>query len=480
MRNRVRVAVAVAAVVGGLVLPTTAVADPARNTVSDRVFDEYLSRAVTDTGVPGLSAVITRGGEIVHAAGYGRDSAGAAVTERTPMRIASLTKAFTATAVMILLEDGAIGLDRPVVDQLPEFRTDDPRSDRITVRQLLNQTSGLSDRGADIRATESAGSLAEYTATLRTARLTADPGTRWAYTNVNYNLAARLVEVASGTDFGAFLRQRIFTPLDMPDSALGDDTITPTQGFNSLFGRWIARDELPAFLDDSGSGGVITTAADMGRWLITQSGDGQRLVSAESLALMHAPTPVRDYGMGWGLDTDHGAPLLTHSGNLFTYTSAAALDPSTGYGYAVFANSAALHDATYEILTGLVALGRGEQPAETGNARRWTEGALAALTLGALGLGITGVVRAGGWARRRRTSRWWTTTLRCVPAPLPILLFACYPQLVSVLTNGRTVTWAQLTYFAAPLSIALLACACAGAVTLAARLIRLRSLSSAR
>src|SRR5690606_34848785 len=135
------------------------------------------------------------------------------------------------------------------------------------------------------------------TATLRTARLTADPGTRWAYTNVNYNLAARLVEVTSGTDFGEFLRQRIFAPLGMPDSALGDDTIPPTQGFISLFGRWIARDELPAFLDHSGSGGVITTAADMGRWLITQSGDGQRLVSAESLALMHAPTPVRDYGM---------------------------------------------------------------------------------------------------------------------------------------------------------------------------------------
>ncbi|MGW4636480.1 serine hydrolase domain-containing protein [Nocardia sp. NPDC004415] len=478
MRNRVGVLVTLAGVVGGLFLPTTATAEPTRNALSTHAFDEFLARAATDTGLPGVSAVITRDGQIVHAAGYGHDSTGAAITAHTPMRVASLTKAFTAMAVMTLVEDGAIGLDRPVADQLPEFRTADPRSDRITVRQLLNQTSGLSDRGADIGATATAGSLQQYTATLRTATLTAEPGTRWAYTNVNYNLAARLVEVASGSDFGEFVRQRIFTPLGMPDSALDDDTITPAAGFNSLFGQWIARAELPGFLD--GSGGVITTAADLGRWLISQSGDGPQLVRPESLALMYAPTPVRDYGMGWGLDTDHGAPLITHSGNLFTYTSAAALDPSTGYGFAVLVNSAALHDDAYEILTGLVALGRGEHPAPLVDTRLRMEAVLVAVIAGALGLGVAGVVRARRWADRRGHSRWWWTVLRCLPAAAPIALFAAFPQALSVLMNGRTVTWAQLTYFPAPLTITLLTCAFAGAATLIARLLRLRSLGSLR
>ncbi|MET9212298.1 MULTISPECIES: serine hydrolase domain-containing protein [unclassified Nocardia] len=448
--------------------------------MSATAFDDFLAESVRDTGLPGLSAVITRNGEIVHAAGYGRDSTGAAITARTPMRIASLTKAFTATAVMMLVEDGVIGLDRPVAEQLPGFHTADPRSDRITVRQLLNQTSGFADRTVDIRATESADSLERYTATLRTARLAAEPGARWAYTNVNYNLAARLVEVASGSDFGEFLRQRIFDPLGMPDSALGDATITPTAGFNSLFGHWTARAELRGFLDDSGSGGVVTSAADMGRWLIAQSGDGPPLVGADSLALMHAPTPARDYGMGWGLDTEHGAPLLTHSGNLFTYTSAAALDPATGYGFAVLANSAALHDNAYAILTGLVALGRGEPPAPLVDARLRIEAALAAVMAGVLGLGVAGVLRSRRWAERRGGSRWWWIVPRCVPAALPIALFASCPQAMSVLMNGRTVTWAQLTYFPAPLTITLLTCAFTGAAILIARLSRLRSLSSGR
>ncbi|MEU3009650.1 serine hydrolase domain-containing protein [Nocardia asteroides] len=480
MRSRARVLALVAGIAVGFVGPVVAVAEPYRITVSAKDFDDYLARSLNSTGLPGLSAVITRHRDIVHAAGYGRDATGASITARTPMRIASLTKAFTATAVMMLVEDGAIELDRPVREQLPGFRTADARADRITVRQLLNQTSGFADRTVDIRASESADSLEHYTATLRTARLAAEPGTRWAYTNVNYNLAARLVEVASGQDFGEFLRQRIFGPLGMPDSTLGDDTITPTDGFNSLFGHWTARAELRGFLDDSGSGGVVTSAADLGRWLIAQSGTGPQLVSADSLALMHAPTPVRDYGMGWGLDTEHGAPLLTHSGNLFTYTSAAALDPTTGYGFAVMTNSAALHDDTYAILTGLVALGRGERPGPLVDARLRIEAGLAVVMAGALGLGLAGVVRSRRWAARVVAGRWWWIALRCVPAAVPIVLFAACPAAISALMNGRTVTWAQLTYFPAPLTTALLTCALAGAATLSARLSRLRSLSSGR
>lgn len=470
-------AVVVGTVVG-LVLPTVASAEPPRNTVSLQVFDDYLARARSSAGLPGLSAVITRNSEVVHAGGYGRDSTGAAVTARTPMRIASLSKAFTATAVMTLVEDGVIALDRPVVEQLPEFGIDDPRSDRITVRHLLNQTSGLSDRTVDIRATESAGSLAEYTATLRTARLAGDPGTRWAYCNVNYNIAARLVEVASGRSFGDYLRERIFGPLGMASSAVDDDVVTPAQGFTSLFGHWVARAELAGFLDDSGSGGVITNADDLGRWLIAQSGDGPPVISAESLAVTQSPSPVREYGMGWGFETTDGAPLLTHSGNLFTYTSAAALDPSTGYGFAVLTNSAALQDDAYTILTGLVALSRGEHPEPPGGTRQWIEAALAVTAVGALGLGIAGVTRSRRWAIHRRP--WWSRTLRSLPALLPILLFAALPQLLSVLMNGRTVTWAQLTYFPAPLTFTLLNWAIAGSATLTARLLQLRSLSSTR
>ena len=131
---------------------------------SPAVIDDYLATAMESTALPGMSVVVTHQGKIVHAAGYGHDSTGEPVTENTPMRVASVSKSFTAMAVMTLVDDGKISLDEPVARRLPEFRMADPRARAITVRHLLNQTSGLSDTTVDIRAAESATTLAGYVA----------------------------------------------------------------------------------------------------------------------------------------------------------------------------------------------------------------------------------------------------------------------------------------------------------------------------
>ncbi|MFI7127764.1 serine hydrolase domain-containing protein [Nonomuraea sp. NPDC050153] len=437
-----------------------------------QTIDAYLRQAMESTGLPGMSVVVTRNGKVVHAAGYGHDSEGRAVTENTPMRVASVSKSFTATAVMTLVERGRIKLDEPVAAQLPGFRMADPRAAAITVRQLLNQTSGLSDTTVDIAAVEEATSLADYTSRLSGSELRAAPGTRWEYCNVNYDLAARLVEVASGQRFGDYLRNRVFGPLGMKSSAVSDRVVRPADGYNSIFGAWLPRPELSGFLNDSGSGGVITTAADMGRWLIAQSGDGRPLVKRESLDLMHTPTKIRDYGMGWGVERDTGQ--LVHSGNLFTYNAVEAISPKTGYGFAVMTNGAALTDETYTVMEGLTALSEGRVPEVPGGDRQLFELVLGALAAVAAGLGVMGVLRSRRWAARRAGGRpWW----RLVPVLLPVAVLAAYPDLISFLMNGRTVTWAQLTYFAAPLSITVLVAALSGAAVAAARL---RALSLAR
>ncbi|MFI7443734.1 serine hydrolase domain-containing protein [Nonomuraea indica] len=458
--------------------PATPPTTPPAGGLTPAAVDAYLTRALDGTGLPGLSAVVTRGNRVVHAAGYGHDSDGRPVTADTPMRVASLSKSFTAMAVMTLVDKGAVALDDPVTEHLPELRMADPRAGRITVRHLLNQTSGLSDTTTDIGALKDSDSLREYVGRLRTATLRADPGTRWEYCNVNYDLAARLVEVVSGRGFGDYLRERVFGPLGMRSSAVSDREVRPADGYNSVFGLWRSRPELPAFLNGGGSGGVVTTAADMGRWLITQTGNGRRLVRPESLAVMHAPSEVREYGMGWGIDDE--TRRLGHSGNLFTYTAVQLVVPATGYGFAVMTNSAALHDDTFDIATGLAELSEGRTPEPAGGGRQLFELVLGAVTAAAAGLGLLGVLRSRHWAARRAGRPRWRAWSRLVPALLPVAVLAAYPDLISFLMNGRTVTWEQLTYFAVPLTITVAVAAAAGALTAGFRLARLRAAGGRR
>ncbi|SDS37804.1 serine hydrolase domain-containing protein [Actinoplanes derwentensis] len=335
-------------------------------------FGTYLREALAATGLPGMSAVVTRGDRIVHATGLGHESTGRAVTADTPMRVASLSKSVTAATVMTLVDEGRVVLDQPVVSYLPEFRLADQRAATVTVRHLLNQTSGLSDRTLDIRATQRAADLTGYVAALRDGGLAAEPGTHWEYCNVNFDVAARLVEVVDGRPFADAVRERIFEPLGMTASSVG---ARPADGYNSIYGAWVSRGELPGFRD-GGGGGVVTTAADMGRWLISQTGQGPRILTPESLATLHRPWPGGDYAMGWGVQEVDGRELLMHSGNLFTYTAVQAFDPASGSGFAVLLNSASLYEDNYDIMRGLAAIADGRQPETPGGGRQLTELAL--------------------------------------------------------------------------------------------------------
>ncbi|MFB9660507.1 serine hydrolase domain-containing protein [Glycomyces mayteni] len=464
-------ALAAAAVIAAPASPAHAETAP-----DAEAYDAYLTDLVETTGVPGLSAVVTHGAETVFAAGYGEDSNGDPVTERTPMRVASVSKSFTAMAVMILVEEGAVELDGPVAEQLPEFAMADPRAGEVTVRQLLDQTSGFSDTTIDVTELDDADSLEEYVSRLADDSLAADPGTDWAYCNANLNVAARLVEVASGRSFADFMRERVFTPLGMEDSATRDEDVMPGLGYNSLYGWWIAREEAPGFLDDSGSGGVIASAADMGKWLASQNGEGVQLVSPAGLEAMHAPSAVEDYGMGWGVESDG---TLSHSGNLMTYNSVEWIDPATGYGIAVMSTGAGLADVTWTAMEGLAAIAEGGTPAEPSRTGQVYELVLLLAALAAIGLGVLGVVRSRRWAEKRAGRKLWRTALRMVPVLVPAVVFAAFPAAVSFLSNGRTIPWNQMFYFALPLTLTLMAAAVAGVAVAVARAVRLKSVGSA-
>lgn len=424
-----------------------------------------VTRLVTDfadkSGYPGIAVAITKGDRVVHVAGYGHDSSGAAVTATTPMPVASLSKSFTALAVMQLVEAGKMRLDAPVGDYIPDFRIADTRGARITVRQLLNQTSGITDRTLPEKSLPQPESLAAAVVRARDASLATEPGTAHAYTNTNYHLAARLVEVVAGEPFADYLRRHIFEPLDMRASTA--ITLTPRdlpsgvrKGYVYAYGASISAAEPKRLV--SGSDGVVTTAQDLAQWLILQSNagkaaDGTRLVSAESVTAMHTPSDRRwTYGMGWDTDSDG---RIHHNGVWFTCTASQLLLPS-GYGIAVIGNSGIGlgNEGTDQLADALAALVDEGKTSSAGPVRLIVDLVLAGLTVVSLVLGIRSLRRTPGWAARLSDRPVWRLALRLAPRIIPIALLWTLPDLLGLLlAGGRDITFAQLCYYSPALVV---------------------------
>ncbi|GAB3487797.1 serine hydrolase domain-containing protein [Amycolatopsis cihanbeyliensis] len=408
-----------------------------------RFMESYLD----STGLPGAAVAITREDRVLLAAGYGHDSTGARVTDRTRFPVGSVSKSFTALAVLRLVEAGRVELDTPVRRYLPAFRLADPRGARITVRQLLNQTSGMSDSGYPDARMPPPETPAEAVARLRAAELSAEPGTTWRYYNPNWHVAARLVEVVSSRPYAGYLRDQVFRPLGMADTSavLGTGDARVPVGHAYTYGIPFVRSEPGQFV--AGSHGVVSTAADLANWLIMQGGHGRRLVSARSLDTMHTPTgPDGNEGMGWFVNTEGGRTEISHDGAWFTHTARQVLLPGSGHGVAVLANTGiglAPTDAS-AIADGVLAAIEGETPALGPPVALVVDLVLAALTLAATGLAVRGILRRRRWADRRLRHARWRAALRLVPYGLPVLCLALLPQLVDRIFQGPSISWAQL------------------------------------
>ena len=462
-----------------LLVSSAPVTAPARAPVVDAAsIGAVVAAYRAKTRIPGIAVAVTRGRDVIHAAGYGHNAGRDPVTDRTVMAVASLSKSVTALAVMQFVDAGRVRLDAPVRGYLPEFTMLDKRASTITVRQLLDQTSGMSDRRYRQFSGPAVQTLRERVASLRTARLAADPGNRHEYHNPNFQVAARLVEVVSGQPFDGYLRRHMFGPLGMPDSRTVDtsDDVPPgTRGHRMIAGVSVALPEPPAF--GNGSGGVLSTARDWAAWLIAQHDqgrgpDGRPVVSPAAVAEMHRPSPVGSYGLGWDTGrTASGAPLIEHTGGLVTATAYQALLPSTGHGIAVLANSGSQYGDAVDLGARLVDLveGRTVPPAPSPVPLIVIEVALLAFTIVALALGVRGVRRAGRWAARRRTVAG--TVLRLAPYAMPLILLLSLHRVASVLYRGQDVSWLQTVYLYPTFTLLLAVGAVACLAVLAARVV---------
>ncbi|NGY66251.1 beta-lactamase family protein [Lentzea sp. NEAU-D13] len=372
----------------------------------------FVSSYTAEASHPGVAVAITKGDQVIAVEGYGHDSTGAPITADTKMAIASVSKSFTALAVRQLADAGKIDLDRPVFDS------------RVTPRQLLAHKSGISDRTLPEKSLPQPDSPAGAVERAQDVLRSAVPDGQFRYTNTNYHLAARLVEQASGEEFNSYLRKHVFEPLGMRDTVgIG---VTPRdlppdyrKGYGYAYGFSVPLTEPDRFV--GGSDGVISTAADMAKWLAAQ------------------PKLAPQDGMGWRADPQG---QLRHNGIWFTATAGQLLT-SSGYGIAVMSNSGLTlgNEGTYLLENGIADVLDGKTPAES-SYRLLIDLVLAALTLLSVGLGVRAL------RRPRKLHKAWQV-LRFVP--LGVLL--AMPTLLGLLYSGRDITFFQLAHYSLPLVV---------------------------
>jgi len=313
--------------------------------------DSIVRRALRDRGIPAVSVAVMRGGEIVFARGYGvadRES-GIPATAETVYGVGSISKLFTAAAVMRLVEQGRVGLDDPVGVHVSGFPI---RGHTVLVRHLLQHTSGVPDfvllpgfeameQGAPERHTR-----ADLFTLFRDRPLAFAPGAGWAYSNSNYTLLGLVVEAASRSTYARFVEDDLVRPLGLLDTFSCDARVDGSgraRGYSLQDGRIVPA---PFFNPNTavGDGGICSTAVDLVRWMHALASGAA--VGRESWSRMSSGSPLADgfrpdYGFGLNLGGFDGRDRLGHSGHAPGFTATLGFYPDDDLVVAVLTNQGA-------------------------------------------------------------------------------------------------------------------------------------------
>ena len=352
---------------------------------SSDAIDAYIEGQMHRLKIPGASLAIVEGDRIVHLRGFGKARPhGEVPTSQTPFFIGSLTKSFTALAVMQLVEAGKIDLDSPVQHYLPWFRVADPQaSAQMTVRHLLNQTSGLPllpSVAAMGDFDDSPDATERQVRALSKLKLTRPVGSKCEYSNFNYNILGLIVEVTSGEAYPEYIQKHIFDPLEMRHSYISK-AAAQQDGLAVGHRHWfslpfpvpdwpVPRSSLPA-------GQLISCGEDMAHYLIAHLNGGRyentQILSSAGIDEMHRG--VKElimfgvsgafYGMGW-FDIDlNQTKTYSHGGNVPDFSAFMALVPGQKKGLVLLLNADpyGLPIITEEVGMGATALLAGQQPA---------------------------------------------------------------------------------------------------------------------
>ena len=335
----------------------------------DGSIEAFIDREMPASGVPGVAYAVVADGEITSMGARGVVKIGGEVdvTPDTEFVIGSLSKSFTALAVMQLVEAGKVDLDAEISQYLDGFsgRPAGP----VTIRQLLSHTSGFSTlQGNDSAASRGGGTnakdvLERSVDALAKVAPAYRPGERWQYSNLNYQILGRLIEVVSGQQFQAYVTSNILVPVGMGHSFVADGEVhgSMATGHTSWFGTKRALDENPTDRATAPQGGIISTAGDLALYMQMMMNGQDDMVSAAGKAQMMRPASAASpsYGFGWYVDTGNGS--VWHTGASPGFEALAWMIPAQKKGAVALVNGVGGvgFAETTELRTGIAARGLG-------------------------------------------------------------------------------------------------------------------------
>lgn len=332
--------------------------------------DTVVEKARKTFDVPGIAVAVVKDNQVVFAKGFGVRKLGdlAPVTANTLFGIASNTKAFTAASLAMLVDEGKIHWTERVIDYLPSFQMSDPYVTReMRVKDLLVHRSGLALGAGDLMFFPASNlSSDEIVKRLRFVPLATSFRSAYAYDNVLYLVAGKLIEAVSGKPWATFVKERIFSPLRMSGSKTSISDIKPGDDFAQPHARGdgVLAAIRPDVLDNNAPAGAIqSSVAEMSKWIEMQLNTGEipggkRLFSAAQSKEMWSevtPIPINDpppqlpalkmnfssYALGWSVNDYRGYKLVWHTGGLSGMVSRVTMVPDLKLGVIVLTNQEA-------------------------------------------------------------------------------------------------------------------------------------------
>ncbi|MDT8067500.1 MAG: serine hydrolase domain-containing protein [Terriglobia bacterium] len=307
--------------------------------------DDVAKEVLATTGVPSASIAIVQNGQMVYAQAYGDARVEPKMAANTNMRygVGSISKQFTASAILLLQQEGKLKLDDPVGKFVPNLT----RANEVTIREILSHTSGYQDYWPQDYVMPFIAKPTTVENILdRWARIPLDfePGTKWQYSNTNYTIAGVIVEKASGEPILKFLTEHIFKPLGM-HSVMDIDESHPVETDAVGYLRYALGPPRVAPLEGKGwmfaAGELYMTPSDLAKWNISMM--NQTILKPESYKEMETDTLLKDgvatgYGLGVEVGSFHGHRMIEHSGEVSGFVAENMVFPDDKVAVTVLTN----------------------------------------------------------------------------------------------------------------------------------------------
>ena len=296
--------------------------------------DQAVEAQRMEQKIPGVSVAVCRNGKVIKATGYGLGNVewNGAVTPETIFQTGSVGKQFTSMAVMMLVEEGKIGLDDKITKYIPES----PAIWKdVSIRNLLTHTSGISDYGGeeDLMGKGVINFRKDYTEedlikAFATMKMDFQPGEKWNYSNTGYVLLGIVIHRVTGKFYGDFLQERIFKPLGMSSThIISEADIVPQRsgGYRLEKGELKNQEWVAPTLNTTADGALYTNVLELAKWDAALR--EKKFVKPTSYELMWSPVKLNDgktypYGFGWSLEDKGGFKAVSHTGSWQGFTMA--------------------------------------------------------------------------------------------------------------------------------------------------------------